>query len=163
MNNVQHIKLLSNIAKSTITEADEYSDLVVFNEGASSQMKAIAEALAKRKSEEALRAAEDVAEEVLELIKQANEQIESSRVTLAAHRREIIKTRNKIENTAVARVYGERTMNWLPLTYILGRVKFQQQVNAISHPDFFVPPMEAQKILDEIKQKLEDKKTSKKK
>ena len=114
----------------------------------SPMMQQLADVLARKRQEEQTRLTEEAAELIVGVINSSDIAIENLRAQNAEARRAAEAAVNKIEKIAVARVYGERTMNWLPLLTLLDEsgttgTFFAQQDQ--------VPDEDAKKILAEIK------------
>lgn len=114
----------------------------------SPMMQQLADVLARKRQEEQTRLTEEAAELIVGVINSSDIAIENLRAQNAEARRSAEAAVNKIEKIAVARVYGERTMNWLPLLQLLGE---KNSVVGVFPKLEEVPEEDAKKILAEIK------------
>lgn len=127
--------------------ADGLTKMLSSSASVSPKMQQLAEVIARKREQEQSQITEEAAEVIMSVINSSDQAIENLRAENAAARRTAEAAVNKIEKIAVARVYGERTMNWLPLTHLLGVVN-----GATSFADApEVPAAEAKAILAEIK------------
>lgn len=144
------VKLLSNLNQLLNNTQDEYSAIPFFTTS-SPMASSIAEAIRKKKEEAQAQAALDAADEIIELQKKAVNLIETKRQALALIRKDEAAAKQKIITVAIAKLYGEKTMNWLPLAIELGMLKVTAS-QALANPDFTIPPLIAEQLLAEVQQ-----------
>ena len=111
--------LLSLAALST---NDGLSHLKSFSGFETAAGTALAEALARKKAKEKEEVAEAAADEILRMFKESDRVIDNHRETYKQLRRSMDAHKNAMETIAVARLYGEETMNFLPLSAALGEI-----------------------------------------
>lgn len=142
----QLVKTLATLATSQ-QPRDEFAGLLS-TQAASPAAQRMQDVLAAKRAKQDEAAIEAAAEEVLLLVSAADININSHRAQLAHMRRQVEQIKDQIETIAVARIYGERTMNWLPLAAALGKVDV---MTAVTNIDFCVPAVQYQEILKEVK------------
>ena len=142
----QLVKTLSTLALSQHPK-DEFAGLLSVQNSSPTATR-LQEVLKAKREKQNDAAIEDAAEEVLKLVTCADSTINNESARLAAVRRQAEQIKQTIETVAVARIYGERTMNWLPLAAALGKVNI---LTAMSDIDFAVPADQFAAILKEVK------------
>ena len=145
------LKMLNTLAKTPDENAgDGLAKMMSKTDTQTSpMMQQLADVLARKRAQEQQELTEAAAEVIIDVINSADVAIERLRLTNADARRTAEAAVNKIEKIAVARVYGERTMNWLPLVTLLGSGDGYGTVDVGNTAE--VPADEAKKILAEIK------------
>lgn len=146
-------QMLVKLAKQPDANADDglAKMLSTKSTDASPMMQQLAEVLARKRSQEQAELTEAAAEVILNVIAASDNEIEIQRAENAHARRKAEAAVNKIEKIAVARVYGERTMNWLPLIILLGQGTDFRGAVTLDPSATEVPFEDAKKILAEIK------------
>lgn len=144
--------LLNLLATNTLQ--DEFSSLVSEHSGvknpAADHMR---EALRRKKDADAAAAADAAAVEVLDLIKESDRSINTQRTKIAEARRAAAFHKTNVERIAVARMYGERTMNWLPLALAMERITILQiTLEGRNVEEFTIPAETYKELLEEVKQ-----------
>jgi hypothetical protein len=150
------VKTLSTLAAAQQPK-DEFAGLLSSPNVAPGAIR-MQELLASKREKQNEAVLENAAEEVLKLIEGADTAINSFRTDLAEARSRAVALKAGIESVAVARIYGERTMNWLPLAAAIGRANF---VQATSDIDFSIPADQYAEILKEVKAKQAEKAAAK--
>lgn len=139
------VKILSTLHTALITPQDEFAGFTS-GQAVNPLGDKMNEIMSRRRAEAQEAATEAAAVEVLALIEVSDNTILNSRQVIADLRRSVGVHTAKIEAIAVAREYGKRSMNWLPLAAALGKVSLSGP-----NPEFEVPADEFKTILAEIK------------
>ena len=84
--------------------------------------KNVKEALERKLEHEATRKADEAATSILELFKKADVAVEDSVSEIRRYRAIIAQNKRKLDDIKMAREYGIKTMNFIPLLSILGIV-----------------------------------------
>ena len=120
MSNHSYITL-SNLAMVIAgTKKDEFSELAFFQEKANPAAARMAEAIAVQRTADETAAFTAAAKEIVRLNNVADATIACSRNRIAQLRREIEIERVKLKKTCITKMYGEKTMNWIPLSLMVG-------------------------------------------
>lgn len=155
---------LTALANVQVTPVDEFAAFA--SDSAHPGAQQMRDILARRAAEKNAKATEEAADFVLQAVETGEAMINSQREAIAAARRQMESARNYLENIAVARVYGERTMNWLPLAVQVGMVTPVACANnvpgSVTSAAYTVPEAEYKEILTEIKAKQAEQATAKK-
>lgn len=149
MSNTTRFTVLSNL--NTVVNGDlddEFSKNPVFNSN-NPAAAAIVEALKKKRADEAANAVSNAADEIMALENEATKEIENKRASMSDMRKRLDAYKSKIIRIAIARAYGQKTLNYIPLAVELEKVQVTAQQIA-TNPIFTVPPLEAEKLLAEI-------------
>ncbi len=151
MSSEQTVKLLSVLIKKGSAHNDEFNGLIHVDAETNPQMDQLNDVLRRRQAEAQEKAVEAAADEIIHLQASASDVIESHRRQLSELRRRAAAELQRIEQIAVARLYGNQTMNYLPLARELGHVVLAPGASPISQPDFWVPVTQYDELLKSVK------------
>lgn len=119
------------------------------------QMDSINQALARRREQKLHEKANAAAEEITTLVEASEAAIEGVRRAYNQKRREMESLRRNMEDKAIARIYGQETMNWLPLKLLVhGRTNMKEE--ELKHA--MIPMKDQERILKAIKAKRKEAK-----
>ena len=136
---------------ATINNDDGLSSLLSTS-STSPAAAALSVALARKREKEKESAVEQAADEIISLVKQADSSIEELRDTYRQLRQQMKTKKNAMTDIAVARMYGEETMNFLPLQMALKKaVKSFIEIPEGKENLFKVPEDFAAKALAKLK------------
>ena len=159
--NAQFIAL-SNLHKyGSSAVDDDFTNNPAF-QGTSLAVPALQEAINRKRAKAIEDAMSAAADEVLAAEKAAADSIENLRQHMRTLRARLNDEKSKIIRIAVARLYGQRTLNYIPLAVELNIVRPSRE-DLTANPIFTIPPTEAEALLREINSERAEAKTAKKK
>lgn len=116
-------KLLLSLA--ALSSDDGMAHLKAFSGLETAAGSALVEALKRKREKEQQEIAEAAATEIIDVLKRADHHVDEYRSAYKSLRRQLEAHKSKMENITIARMYGEETMNFLPLSLELGDISIQ--------------------------------------